>query len=165
MKPGDILLVRSTGLIPRLIRLGEAMRRKGPWAYWSHIAVIVSADGATIEAQAKGVVASHISAHPDCAVIDTGLSDPDRAQAVTFAYSCHGDRYGYLTILSIVLDLLTPNVLSFRSPKTLICSELGARALEHGGWVSPLLDTSTVMPSDLAYWFRHAVTIRHGRTL
>ena len=152
MKPGDILLVHSTGLIPRLIHLGELLHRRGPATHWTHVAVIVSADGDTVEAQSHGVVASHVSAHPDSQVVDVGLSDVDRAQAVAFARSCLGDRYGYLTIASIVVDLLTPKALTFRSPRTLICSELGARALEHGGWVCPELDTSWVMPSDLAYW-------------
>lgn len=152
MKPGDILLVESSGFLPWLIRLGERIHRRGPSCRWSHVAVIVSAEGDTIEAQASGVLVSNVAHHPVCQVVDTGLSDQDRAQAAAFAVSCLGVRYGYLTILSIALDLLSPDFITLRSPRTLICSELAARALEHGGWVSPELDTSRVMPSDLAHW-------------
>lgn len=155
MKPGDILLVQSDGVLPKLIRLGERLRRKGPWCKWSHIAVIVTANGDTIEAQARGVVRSHVLEHPVRQVVDFGLTDAERARAVAFAESCVGDAYGYLTIASIVLDIFTPFLPRFRSPRTLICSELGARVLEHGGWICPLLDTGSVEPSDLAYWGTH----------
>jgi hypothetical protein len=155
VKPGDILLVQSNGALPRLIRLGERLRRKGPWCQWSHIAVIVSPEGDTIEAQARGVVRSQVSAHPVRQVADFGLTDAQRAAAVAFAESCVGVKYGYLTILSIALDIFTPHLPRFRAGRTLICSELGARALEHGGWICPLLDTGTVEPSDLAYWSTH----------
>ena len=153
MRAGDFLLVHSTGVFPWLIRVGERLHFKGKGSQWSHAALIVSDDGKTIEAQARGVVASTVSAHSVCQVVDSGLSDAGRQQVCRFAASCLGDEYGYLTLASIVLDLLTPSFLTFRRPKTLICSELVARSLEHGGWICPDLDTSQVMPSDLCRWF------------
>ena len=153
MQAGDFLLVRSPGVIPRLIGLGELLRDGKPWDYWTHAAFIVNDSGATIEAQAKGIVPSRVSAHPDSLVVPSGLSSEGRENAVRFAESCLGDHYGYLTILSIAADLITPRALILRSPRTLICSEFVARCLEHGGWISPELDAGRVKPSNLAKWF------------
>ncbi len=113
-------------------------------------------DGTLIEALAHGVVRGTLDAYPDHQIVSYPCANPELAYK--FVESCLGDKYGYLTDLSIGLDLLTPKFIHFKSGKTLICSELVARALEHVGWISPKLDTSHVMPSDLAEYFGCRVT-------
>lgn len=153
MNPGDIVLVRSPGILARLIRIGERLRRRGKWCYWNHVGIITSTDGDTIEAWGRGMVRANLRDHADYKVVSSGLGEIDRLQAVSFAESTLGRWYGFLTILSIAVDLVTPDWVTFRSPNTFICSELVARCMEHGGWISPIVDTSQVMPSDIARWF------------
>lgn len=153
MKPGDLLLVHSDAPFNRLIKFGEWLHRKNASCWTTHIGCIVSEAGDTIEAEAKGVIRSNVSAHAQSKVIDTGFTDEQRARAVAFAESCVGDEYGFLTLASIALHLLLPFPLSFKSSKSLICSELGARFAEHAGWICPELDTARVMPSDIDFWF------------
>ena len=152
MKPGDIMLTHSSGLVGWAIRTGERIRDPRKAARWNHAGVIIDTYGATVEALGSGVKFSSVQMHPKHVIIDTGMSDADRAQVVAWARYAVGKPYGYLTILSIALDLLTPSAFHFRSGRTLICSELAAKALEHGGWICPKIDTSHVMPSELAKW-------------
>ena len=152
MKPGDIILTHSSGLVGWAIRAGERIRDPLNTTQWNHAGVIIDRFGATVEALGSGVKFSNVDKHPVRVVIDTGLSDADRLQVVDWAISVVGRPYGYLTIASIALDLLSPAFFHFRSGETLICSQLAAKALEHGGWRCPKIDTSHVMPSDLAKW-------------
>ena len=61
-----------------------------------------------------------------------------------------GNQYGYVTIVSIALGLLTSGRLTFGLSGTEICSGL-ARMLERGtySWVDP----PSAMPADLARFF------------
>lgn len=153
--PGDIVLCHSTTKLGKLIRFGESLRDPGVDSHWNHAAIISDADGTMIEAVGKGVRKGSLAAYPDHIIIPSRLSPEDTAQALAFAESCVGTEYGYLTAASIGLNLLVPWFIHFQSGDTLICSQLVARALEHGGWICPKLDTSHVMPSDLAKWLLH----------
>ncbi len=76
----------------------------------------------------------------------------DREQAVKFARTCLGMKYGYLDIVSIALSLLTGCKFSFGFDGQAICSGLVARALERTNAIfnrSP----SHIMPADLAKYF------------
>ena len=153
--PGDIVLCHGPGWISRLIRFGERMRDPASDSQWNHAAIISDEDGTIIEAVGKGVRKGSLADYPDHIIIPSRLSAQDTAQALAFAESCVGIEYGYLTDVSIGISLLVPWSVHFQSRDTLICSELVARALEHGGWICPKLDTSHVMPSDLAKWLLH----------
>ncbi len=145
-------LCHGSTWLDRLIRFGERIRSAPIDARWSHAAVVMP-DGTLIEALSHGVVRGSLEAYPDHAILSLPASPAQSAAAYKFVESCLGDKYGYLTDLSIGLDLLSPAFIHFKSGKTLICSELVARTLEHAGWISPKLDTSHVMPSDLATYF------------
>jgi hypothetical protein len=60
-----------------------------------------------------------------------------------------GERYGFLTIASIALDILTPKFVSLRRDGTWICSAVAAEALRFAGWYHTWGDVYEVMPSDL----------------
>jgi hypothetical protein len=74
--------------------------------------------------------------------------EPSRTLA--FARSQVGDRYGFWTIASIIIDILTPKWFHtpFRRPGTWICSALGAEALRFGGWLHQWPDIYQVDPAD-----------------
>lgn len=152
-EPGDIFLTHSNTFYGWLIRFGERIRDGKAASAWNHAGVIVDSSGTTVEAVGRGVVVSHMSAHPHSVVIDAGMTPQDREQVVSFAKSCVGAEYGYLDVVSIGFRILLRHTPTLHTTDSLICSELAARALEHGGWICPKLDTSEVMPSDLAKWF------------
>jgi len=74
--------------------------------------------------------------------------DPNRTLA--FARSRVGNKYGYLTIVSVCVDELTPAWfhVPFRRPGTWICSALGSEALRYGGWLWDWPDIYAVDPAE-----------------
>lgn len=162
--PGDILLTKGTAALDRLIQFGERIRDGKIASQYNHAAYILNSSGLILEAGGKGIVYGHVSDYPveDTLIISNFLSPPNTQQAIRFALSCAPVdnkpkvKYGYLTDVSIGIDLLTPGFVHFRSGNTLICSQFVAKCLEHGGWICPKLDTSHVMPSDLyLYLVKH----------
>lgn len=176
---GDVVLVRSHGLIPSLIRFGERVRYLGwlsalgwlaecvlrigqpddptdPW-YVSHAAVCVGDQ--LIEARAAGLQAISLSAYDQIPTIILRLvdlrpdvNDADRARLVLFARAqlARHDRYGWLSIASIVLQLVTPLRLDVSWDGALICSAFAGQCLEHAGVTLPTRSSLTTMPADLA---------------
>lgn len=158
-EPGDFILTHASGLACTLIRFGQALRflgRNRPFAWWSHAALIVSVDGDLIEASGTGVQRSHLSkyAATDFQLVRLGTlaSAGDRAQIARYAHWALGQDYGWLTIISISLSLLTGGAFTFGFDGQSICSGLVARALERSDIIfdrSP----SHIMPADLARYF------------
>ena len=163
MQPGDFFLTHGSGFLPALIDFGEWLQRAGPDRWATHAGLLdhfdeTRNDWATIEATGSGVeqcwLSSHGEADVNYRVVDSHLDARGRTLAVAQAHDWLGVAYGFVTFASIAVDILTPSPLMVRSKRTLICSELVARALYHGGWDCPALDFGRVTPADLAKWFR-----------
>jgi hypothetical protein len=139
-------------LVSRLIQLGQALRFRGDqraFAHWNH-AVWVSTDD-LIEALGRGVVASPYNKYLNVEfhLVHSNLNEVERSDAETFVryeLKTHAD-YGFITIVSIGLSLLTDLKFSFGIPGTVICSGLVAAALAAPQWRE---DPSHIMPADLA---------------
>ncbi len=156
-QPGDIVLAHSTGIIGKGIRLAEWLRwRKG--SNWNHVAVVVGADpmGNPLIAQATGHGVklgrlSDVSPGGVCEIrrCPDGV---DGAKVAAYARSRVGVEYGFLTIVAILFDILTPNFfrVDFRRDGTLICSALGALALMNGGWLYPVRDYYQWTPAQMS---------------
>jgi len=169
-RQGDFILTHSTGLYGTLIRFGEALRYWGTdaqFAHWSHAAIFVDDEGTIIEALGGGVQKRNISVYHDTEYVVVYLpestSRPDRQQAVKFAEHCLRDRYGWLTILSIGLSLLTGGKIGFGIDGQQICSALVARALERIGEIFQESEPWHIMPADLAKHFDVRLTGEKGR--
>lgn len=157
--PGDFILTHGSGVFSRLIRIGQRLRFRGAnrqFAWWSHAALIVSADGQLIEALGAGVQRSPLSkyAPKEYTLVCLGdmASPADRGQVVAYAEWALNQEYGYLTILSIAISLLLGGKFTFGYDGQSICSGLIARALERTDAIfarSP----SHIMPADLAKAF------------
>jgi uncharacterized protein YycO len=159
-KPGDFILCHATAPISRLIELGERLRFgwRSPYAYWSHAALIISAEGQIVEANAEGIQQKSLAEYVGTGfclvnVPDAIMSAEDRAEAVAFAQSCIGEPYGYLTAVSIGLSVLTGLRMSFGFDGQEVCSGLVARALERSAIIFPR-DPSHLTPGDLAQYFQ-----------
>lgn len=158
-QPGDFILTHGNTFISRFIRFGQSFAfwgRARKFTWWSHAALIVSVDGALIEAVGGGVQRSHISTYAptDFHIVRLNAlaSEQDRSQICRFAEWALGQEYGLLTNISIVISVLTGCRFTFGFDGQSTCSGLVARALERG---SAIFDRSPshILPADLAKYF------------
>jgi hypothetical protein len=161
--PGDFILTRNQSVVAKVIRFGQRLRIHGAdrtYCWTSHAAMIVSEQGDLIEALSPGSMRTHISKYrsDEYVVVHTGASEHDRAQAVAFAEHTAGlraqarQRYGFLTILSIALMMLTGGKFVFAVDGQTICSGLVARCQERCGVIFSRTPTH-VYPADLAKYY------------
>ncbi len=158
--PGDFILTHGTACTSRIIIWGQKLwyrRNDRKYTKWSHAALIVSPEGDIIEALGHGVERNHLSKYTPreytIVRIDPDLASPaDRDQVVAYAEWASKMKYGYLTIISIALNLLFGGKFSFFIDGQTICSGLVARALER---TNVIFDRSPshIMPADLAAYF------------
>ncbi len=159
-RPGDFILTHSSGIYGSLIRFGEAMRywgRDKVFAHWSHAAIFVNDAGDIVEALGGGVQRRNISVYHGTEYVVVHLPPTttplDRQQAVEFAEFCLNDPYGWLTIVSVALCLLTGAKFSFGVDGQQICSALVARCIERIGEIFPESEPWHLAPADLAKHF------------
>src|SRR5205085_771626 len=146
--PGDFILTHGGEFFSRVIQFGQGLRFTGkdaPYTYWNHSALIVSADGAIIEALGPGVRRNTLAAYhgTQYTVVHIDASDEDRKEMVAFAEHFVGGRYDWATIVSITLSLLTGAKFSFGFAGQQICSGLVARALERTTATQPSPNATT----------------------
>ena len=158
-QPGDFILVSTDGWSARLIRFGQTLRFYGPdrkYVRWNHAAIIVSTDGDIVEAMPHGVVLAHLAKYTpkEYAIvrIDALVRGADREEVVAFARWCVRERYGWLTIISIALTILTGSKFVFGVDGQSICSGLVARSLERTTAIFQQ-SSSHIAPADLAKTF------------
>ena len=156
--PGDFLFTHGTSWTSRLIRFGEKIRYWGPdkkFTRWNHVAIFINEGGDIIEALGGGVQQRNIAVYRQTeyhVVHLENVVDVNRVHEVEFARACLNDHYGWLTIVSIALSLLTGSKLGFGVDGQEICSALVARCLERTGEIFPT-DPWHIMPADLAKYF------------
>lgn len=159
MLPADFLLVNEKNLIGRLISFGSRVRFTGDkrrHARWTHSALIVSEDGDLIEAVAKGVVHGHVRDYAgiETAIVSTArYATPEtRVNAVKFAESCVGRRYGYASYVAYSCWALFGAGFSFGLDGEMTCSGLVSKSLERLGIIWPK-DSTNMVPAHLAEFF------------
>jgi hypothetical protein len=169
--PGDFILTHSSGIYGRVIRFGEAIRYWGKnkvFAHWSHAAIFVDRDGNIIEALGGGVQKRNISVYhgTEYVVVHLPLTTIplDRDEAVKFAEFCLNDPYGWLTIVSTALCLLTGAKFSFGVDGQQICSALVARCIERIGEIFRESEPWHLTPADLAKHFDVRLTGERGQS-
>lgn len=152
MNPGDLVFCRGTSYVARAIQLVQSWRSPKADARWNHVAILYEendGDWTLISAGGHGVKVAYLSDTADTYEI---VACPTGAKKVVeFALSQVGHRYGFLTIASIVLNVITPKRIGLRKPGTWICSALAAGALWYGGWPESEWwdDIYQVSPADL----------------
>lgn len=163
-EPGDFILTHGDAWTSKLIRLGQRLRIHGDdrkYTYWNHAAIVVSTEGALVEALGRGVVRTHLDKYrePEYHLVRIAANGQDREQAVSFAEWAAGDPdgagregYGFVTIASIAYTLLTGGKFTFGIDGQAICSGLVARAMERTGAIFNRTPTH-IMPADLAKYY------------
>jgi len=155
--PGDFILVSSKGILAKFIRFGQFIRYHGkmnPFSHWNHAAMVIDTDGTIVEAVGRGVIVSNISEYKDVEYyyVTTKLNKQSRDQAVAACKSFIKDKYGWITIFSIAMELLTGIKIQLTNSNTMICSAVVAQSLWAGGVVFDR-NPYQMMPADLAASF------------
>ena len=93
--PGDFILTHGGEFWSRVIHFGQGLRFAGkdrPYTFWNHTALVVSADGAIIEALGPGVQRNTLAAYKGTqyTIVHIDASDEDRREMVGFAE--HAER-------------------------------------------------------------------------
>src|ERR1035441_7197468 len=156
-KEGDILLINPNHRVSRLIRFGQRGYGREA-ASWNHCGVCIG-NFEIVEALTGGVVRSPINKYStsDVRVLSslksslrpTACDELLRANAVSFALSCIGEKYGFLTIFAIACKVLTKGKIDFNIQGTSICSGLAARSLERLGYDFNPWDPAELTPAYL----------------
>lgn len=159
LMPGDFILTRGNALVNRLIHFGQKNSIYGvepKYASLSHAILVTSEEGHLAEALTTGVVRTHIDDYwgKSYYIVKLGMSPEDRKQIVRFAEAVVNarTRYGFTTIASIILTLLTGSRLIFGHSGTAICSGFVSEALCRAGYIFPK-PPSHMMPGDLGQMF------------
>ena len=155
-QPGALVFAHSKSFIGWAIRLGERLRfRSG--AFYNHVAIVdhqlPTGDWEIIEAVARGVAKGRLSEiAPGGSYAVVAVPNGARTRIVGFARSQLGKEYGWLSVVSVALQIILPRWLhlpSFRSDRTWICSALGGEAARFGGWLHDWPTIYRVVPSEL----------------
>jgi len=159
VRPGDVGLSHSNGLMGRAIRFGERIRWGERPSHWNHAFVVDRVEGDkvyVIQAEPSGVTNDKTIDTVGEYELITPPSNVNVDNMLTFARSQVGSRYGWLSILSIVFDIATPSWFwSVRRPHTWICSALVAESLRAGGWIVDWGDIYCVTPAQVKQSLSH----------
>ena len=156
-KKGDFILTHGSAWTSKLIRFGQKLRFHGvdaKYTRWNHCALIINANGEIAEALGAGIKKTNISKYKqnEYFLVRIIASDEDREQAVAFALYSLEEKYGWITILSVAVCLLTGLKFSFGFDDEKICSGLVARAMERT-WAIFNRTPSHITPADLAKYY------------
>jgi uncharacterized protein YycO len=149
-RPGDFGVVKTNGIIGRLIRVGTASR-------WNHAFIYVG-DGTIVEANPTGVAISPVTKYPHIAWNQHDqLTDETREKIVDIAFKEVGKPYAFLDIASLFfriigLRFIKPNVFWKRlsQQESWFCSELVAYCYRISGLTLINKKDDLVTPGDLA---------------
>ena len=160
MQAGDLIFAHSKGIIGKAIRFGELFRGGSKGSKWNHVAILDrptdNGDWYIIQAEAKGVtndkLLSSIAPGGHYEVVPLPLTVQHK-DVLEFARGQVGAKYGIITILSCVLDILLPDAICLRRAHTWICSGLVAGALLFAGYQPALKwaeqDLYTMTPKEV----------------
>lgn len=153
--PGSFILTHRRSLPSRLIAVGQGIRFRGErrrYAHWTHAALIVGSRGELVEALGSGVVRSNISKYRDVEYEYVTIPAPATVVRYAEVMADRHERYGYIEILSLGLQLLTGARVALTTDNHMICSGLVATALERTGAIFPR-NAGCMMPADLAEFY------------
>ena len=149
---GDIAFARSNGIMGRMIRLGEWLRWKHG-SKWNHVCFVSRIEGGVayvIQAEPKGISNDKPLSSIGEYLLNSLPDGTDAKKVLEFATKQVGMKYSFLSIISLIADILTPNFFpAVRRDNTWICSTLVAESLRYGGWFHDWGDIYCVTPAQL----------------
>lgn len=156
---GDIVLTHGDSLFAKLIGFGQKLRIHGAdrrFAWFTHAALVVGPSGELVEAMGSGMRRSNASHYRprDYVVVHTGAEAGDVKEMLEFAdwVMAARARYGWATVASVALTMLTGAKFAFFVSGEFICSGFVARAMERTGAIFTR-DSVHLTPADLAKYY------------
>lgn len=156
---GDILLTHGNSVFAKLIGFGQRLRIHGAdrkYAWFTHAALVVGPGGELVEAMGSGVLRRNADDYrpQDYVVVRTGAEPGDVKEMLEFADWVVDVRskYGWTTVVSIALTMLTGAKFAFFISGEFICSGFVARTMERTGAIFTR-DSTHVTPADLAKYY------------
>ena len=157
---GQFAVTATPGFVGWLIR----------WATRStvnHAVLCVGDTGECVEAQPHGVRMVKADAYPHAIWSNEPLTPHQVGTIAGWGLAHVGERYGWITIAAIVLELahIKPRWLlrELREPGSLICSELVARAYQAAGiTLVPTEWIGRVRPDELLAAINNQKEVHHG---
>jgi hypothetical protein len=157
--PGDFILTHGDAFFSKVIRFGERLRIHGDdrkYTWFNHAALVLDSDGNLAEALGRGVVKTNADKYlpQEYVIVRSGASGEDLAEVLAFADWVLATRhkYGWVTIASIALTMLTGSKFAFFVDGEFICSGFVARAMERTGVVFSR-EPVHITPADLAKYY------------
>jgi len=161
IRVGDIVFAHSNGIMGRAIRFGETLRWKRG-SEFNHVAIVSEIRKGVpyvIQAEPRGITNDKPITSVGLFITRRPPRGVDPKKVVAFARAQVGLKYGWLSIVSVFFDILTPNWFpSFRRDNTWICSALAAESLRFGGWLHSWADIYVVTPAQLWDVYRSVTT-------
>lgn len=168
VRAGDILFVRGSGILSRLIAWGERSKDESESAYPSHVALIVDDRGAIVEANSDGVDRTpdlfakySDAAHRVALYRPIGLSNIERLVMTNAGRRMVGSRYGYVELFVHLVDqklfggnVVARRLLKYAPARFEICSKVVAQAYAAigRGWFG--VPPYAAEPDDIYRWVR-----------
>lgn len=134
--PGDIGVVRITGDVGRLIRIGQWLNGDG-YADYEHCFVYIG-NGQIVEAEPGGARIAELTEYADRDIAWLRCPPEHGPAVAAAAHGLVGTKYSFADYLAIAahrLHLPIPGLRRYvASSGRLICSALADRAAQLGGW-------------------------------
>ena len=155
MIAGDLAFCHSNGIVGKAIRFAQRHDKDGKDAQWNHVAVLdrcIDGTWYVIQAEAHGVTNDKPLSTVGEYEIVPFPAHANRTKFIEFVSSKVGSKYGFLTILSIALNMILPDKVIFRKAGTYICSGLVSVGLNYAGFapVCASSDLYSVTPARTA---------------
>ena len=151
---GDVGWVEQQDFTSWWIRFAQHRKygKDASEAQWNHVFMVSGAQGEIIEADPSGVSAGNLSEYSGATVT---LRRPAYTGAAPFTAvaamrKLQGDKYGFLTIASVALSMLTGTKLRFGLSGTEICSGAVSYALTRAN-IDMGLDCEFNTPADVMH--------------
>lgn len=151
---GDVVLVRSNGVLAKGIRAFERMRVPKPFCWTNHAAVVLT-DGPNAQIIQEGANGSRLASLASMVTEGYTVTHfiPVEAQEIAgarFLTSTLGTGYGYLSIVADAFNALVGLELGLGLGNRMVCSTQTARYMERIGYV-PDRSPYAVTPAGLAW--------------
>ena len=110
-RAGDVFVEHDTDLFDRFIQIGQRIRYGRAASRWNHAGICIGG-GKTAESTPSGINSYDLARKAEILVIPVEPAEA-RRRVLSFAQLRVGRRYGWLTVVSSVLSLLTGTHLRF----------------------------------------------------
>jgi hypothetical protein len=146
---GDLVFFDSPGKVAWALKVAQRIRWRGNKNHVAWLDRFENGSWYIGQAEGSGVT---IDKKLELGIWDRVTNLPpgcSHSLTLEFLRAQVGRKYGFLTIVSIFLTLLSPKFVNVMAPDTWICSAVIGEGVRFGGWYHPWPDIYQVAPDQL----------------